>query len=97
MLNFAIDGITSFSVKPIRLILGLGVSFLVVALCVLIWTLYSYFTGHVVAGWSSLMLSIWFCSGCVLTCMGIVGEYIGKIYVECKERPRFNIETVLMD
>ena len=97
MLNFAIDGITSFSVKPIRLILGLGISFIVVAFCVLIWTLYSYFTGHVVAGWSSLMLSIWFCSGCVLTCMGIVGEYIGKIYVECKERPRFNIETVLMD
>ena len=83
--------------QPIRLILGLGISFIVVAFCVLIWTLYSYFTGHVVAGWSSLMLSIWFCSGCVLTCMGIVGEYIGKIYVECKERPRFNIETVLMD
>ena len=96
MLNFAIDGITSFSVKPIRLILGLGVSFLVVAFCVFIWTLYSYITGHVVAGWSSLMLSIWFCSGCVLTCMGIVGEYIGKIYVESKERPRFNIETILM-
>ena len=96
MLNFAIDGITSFSVKPIRLILGLGVSFLVGAFCVFIWTLYSYITGHVVAGWSSLMLSIWFCSGWVLTCRGIVGEYIGKIYVESKERPRFNIETILM-
>lgn len=97
MLNFAIDGITSFSVKPIRLILALGVSFLVVSLAVLIWTLYSYFTGHVVAGWASLMLSIWFCSGCVLTCMGVVGEYIGKIYVESKARPRYNIETILMD
>ena len=97
MLNFAIDGITSFSVKPIRLILFLGISFLVVALCVLVWTLSSYFTGHVVAGWSSLMLSIWFCSGCVLTCMGIIGEYIGKIYVESKERPRYNIETILMN
>lgn len=97
MLNFAIDGITSFSVKPIRLILGLGVLFLLVAFGVLCWTLYSYLTGHVVAGWSSLMLSIWFCSGCVLTCMGVVGEYIGKIYVESKERPRFNIETILMD
>lgn len=97
MLNFAIDGITSFSVKPIRLILGLGVLFLLVAFGVLCWTLYSYFAGRVVAGWSSLMLSIWFCSGCVLTCLGVVGEYIGKIYVESKGRPRFNIETVLMD
>ena len=97
MLNFAIDGITSFSVKPIRLILGLGVMFLLVALGVLCWTLYSYCVGHVVAGWSSLMLSVWFCSGCVLTCMGVVGEYIGKIYVESKERPRYNIENILMD
>lgn len=96
MLNFAIDGITSFSVKPIRLILALGISFLVVALGVLIWTLYSYCSGHVVAGWASLMLSVWFCSGCVLTCIGVVGEYIGKIYVESKERPRYNIEKILM-
>lgn len=97
MLNFAIDGITSFSVKPIRLIIFLGISFLLVAFCVLAWTLYSFFTGHVVAGWSSLMLSVWFCSGCVLTCIGVVGEYIGKIYVESKERPRYNIESVLMN
>ena len=96
MLNFAIDGITSFSVKPIRLILALGIIFLLVALAVLCWTLYSYMKGNVVAGWSSLMLSVWFCSGCVLTCMGVVGEYIGKIYVESKERPRFNIETILI-
>lgn len=96
MLNFAIDGITSFSVKPIRLILALGILFLLVALIVLCWTLYSYIKGNVVAGWSSLILSIWFCSGCVLTCLGVVGEYIGKIYVESKERPRFNIETTLI-
>lgn len=97
MLNFAIDGITSFSVKPIRLIILLGITFLLVAFCVLAWTLYSYFIGHVVAGWSSLMLSVWFCSGCVLTCIGVVGEYIGKIYIESKERPRYNIESVLMN
>lgn len=96
MFNFAIDGITSFSVKPIRLILALGILFLLVAFAVLCWTLHSYLVGNVVAGWSSLMLSVWFCSGCVLTCMGVVGEYIGKIYVESKERPRFNIETVLI-
>ncbi len=97
MLNFAIDGITSFSVKPIRLITALGIAFLCVSFAVLCWVLYSYFTGHVVTGWPSLMLSVWFCSGCILMCLGVVGEYIGKIYVESKERPRFNIETVLTD
>lgn len=96
MLNFAIDGITSFSVKPIRLIMTMGAVFIFVALCVLAWTLYSFFLGHVVPGWSSLMLSIWFCSGCVLISLGVIGEYIGKIYVESKERPRYNIENILM-
>lgn len=96
MLNFAIDGITSFSVKPIRLILVLGVFFLFVAFGVLTWTIYSYVVGRVVPGWSSLMLSLWFCSGCVLLALGVVGEYIGKIYVESKERPRYNVENILM-
>lgn len=96
MLNFAIDGITSFSVKPIRLIIVLGAFFIFVAFCVLIWILYSYFTGVTVKGWSSLMLSIWFCSGCVLVGLGIIGEYIGKIYIESKQRPRYNIDTVLI-
>lgn len=97
MLNFAIDGITSFSIKPIRLILIMGVVFLMIALCVLGWILYSYATNNVVRGWSSLMLSIWFCSGCLLIGLGVVGEYIGKIYVESKERPQYNIETKLLD
>lgn len=97
MLNFAIDGITSFSVKPIRMIMTLGFFFIFIALCVLAWILYSYFTGITVKGWSSLMLSIWFCSGCVLMALGIVGEYIGKIYIECKQRPRYNIESILME
>ena len=97
MLNFAIVGITSFSVKPIRLILILGVIFIVFAMIVLIWILWSYLTNNVVRGWPSLMLSIWFCSGCILTALGIVGEYIGKIYVESKERPRYNIEQILLE
>ena len=59
--------------------------------------IYSYFMGYIVKGWSSIMLSIWFCSGCVLMGLGIVGEYIGKIYIETKERPRYNIESILMD
>lgn len=95
MLNFAVDGITSFSVKPIRLIMAMGGGFLLVALAVLIWTLYSYIIGETVPGWSSLMLSVWFCSGCILIALGVIGEYIGKIYVESKERPRFNIEQIL--
>ena len=96
MLNFAVDGITSFSVKPIRMVLFGGIIFIFVAFCVLGWTLYSYFTHNVVEGWSSLMLSLWFCSGCVLMGLGVVGEYIGKIYIETKERPQFNIQETLM-
>ena len=95
MLNFAVDGITSFSVKPIRLIMALGGVFLLVAFCVFVYTLWSYLTGHVVVGWSSLMLSVWFCSGCLLIALGVIGEYIGKLYVEVKARPRFNIEEIL--
>ena len=97
MLNFAIDGITSFSVRPIRLILILGFMFIVITLVVLIWILWSYLTNNVVRGWSSMMLSVWFCTGCVLTALGVVGEYIGKIYVESKERPRYNIEQILLE
>ena len=96
MLNFAVDGITSFSVKPIRLIMALGVVFLFVAFSVFVYTIWSYLTGHAVAGWSSLMLSVWFCSGCILIALGIIGEYIGKLYVEVKARPRFNIEEIVL-
>lgn len=95
MLNFAADGITSFSVKPVRMVLTLGLLFLLVSLGILVYVLVSYFCGHALPGWSSLMLSLWFCSGCVLTGLGIIGEYIGKIYIEVKDRPRFNIESVL--
>ena len=95
MISFALDGITSFSVKPVHMVLYLGVIFLIIALGILLWVAYSYLFGHVVPGWSSLMLSMWFCSGCVLTGLGIVGEYIGKIYIEVKDRPRYNIETIL--
>lgn len=96
MLNFAFDGITSFSIKPVRMILYLGVMFLLIALGILFWVLSVYFRGLVVPGWSSLILSIWFCSGCLLIGLGVVGEYIGKIYIEVKDRPRYNIDSVLM-
>lgn len=95
MLNFAVDGITSFSVKPIRVIMALGGVFLFIAFCVFIYTICSYLSGRVIAGWSSLMLSIWFCSGCILIALGVIGEYIGKIYVETKDRPLYNIDQIL--
>lgn len=95
MVNFAADGITSFSVKPVRMVLTLGLLFLLVSLGILVYVLASYIRGDARPGWSSLMLSLWFCSGCVLTGLGIIGEYIGKIYIEVKDRPRFNIESTL--
>ena len=95
MLSFAFDGITSFSVKPVHLVLYLGLTFLVVSLFILIWVIYEFIIGQTVPGWSSLMLSLWFCSGCVLTGLGIIGEYIGKIFIEVKNRPRYNIEQIL--
>ena len=97
MLNFAIDGITSFSVKPVRMILLVGVLFLLITLGVLVYTLHSLWIGHVVPGWTSLMLSVWFVGAVILISLGIVGEYIGKIYIEVKDRPRYNIESVLLN
>lgn len=96
MLAFAFDGITSFSVKPIHVVLNVGVIFLFISLCILAWVVWAIFTGNVVRGWASLMLSVWFCSGCVLVALGVVGEYVGKIYTEVKDRPRYNIEQILM-
>ena len=91
MLSFSIDGITSFSSKPIRMIFFTGLIFLLIDVCVLAYVLYSFFEGNVVPGWSSLMLSIWFVGGIILMSLGIVGEYIGKIFVEVKGRPRYSI------
>lgn len=96
MISFAFDGITSFSVKPVHMVLYFGIVFLIVAFSIFCFVMYSLFRGNAVPGWTSLMLSVWFCSGCILLGQGIVGEYVGKIYVEVKDRPRFNIERVLM-
>lgn len=96
MLNFAIDGITSFSVRPVRLILLLGLLFIFVALIISIYVLNSLIKGYSSQGWASLMLSLWFIGGCLLIGLGVVGEYIGKIYIEVKNRPLYNIEKVLL-
>lgn len=93
MINFAVEGITSFSMKPVRMVFMLGMIFLVVTLGIFIYTLIRYFTNETIEGWTSLMLSIWFCTGVILVALGIIGEYVGKIFLEVKERPRFTIEN----
>lgn len=93
MLHFALDGITSFSIAPIHLIMYLGIITVIVSLICMIYTLVEKFTGHVVSGWSSLMISIWLLGGIQLISISVIGEYIGKIFSEVKRRPRFTIET----
>lgn len=95
MLSFAIDGVTSFSVKPLRLIFDLGLIFLLISLCILIYVIVALCQGRGVQGWASLMLSIWFVGGCVLICLSIIAAYIGRIYTEGKHRPRYNIEKYI--
>ncbi len=97
MLSFAFDGITSFSIKPINMIVGLGVFVLFVCILAAIYAFISYFTGNTDSGWTSLILSIWFIGGIQLLSIGVIGQYIGKIYKEVKRRPKYNIETVLDD
>lgn len=95
MLGFAIDGITSFSTKPIRLCFYIGLLFMLFAFVIGIWAVYRYINGDTVMGWTSLFLSMWFIGGCLMMAIGVVGEYIGKIYIETKQRPRYNIEQIL--
>ena len=95
MLSFAIDGVTSFSVKPLRMIFDLGVIFLLISLAILVYVIVSLAEGKGVQGWASLMLSIWFVGGCVLICLSIIAAYIGRIYTEDKHRPRYHIEQYL--
>jgi glycosyltransferase involved in cell wall biosynthesis len=95
MLAFAMEGITSLSIKPIRLITGLGFTIFMVSIAMLIYALVSFFMGRAVAGWSSVIISIWAIGGLLLLSIGVVGEYIGKIYLETKARPRYIIEEFL--
>ncbi|MCI5731684.1 MAG: glycosyltransferase family 2 protein [Eubacterium sp.] len=95
MLSFAFDGITSFSIKPIRFIMSIGLLIFLVSLGILIYSLVRHFMGATVLGWSSLMVSIWALGGLQLLAIGVIGEYIGKMYLETKARPRFAIQDVL--
>ncbi|MDP4089351.1 MAG: glycosyltransferase family 2 protein [Bacillota bacterium] len=95
MLGFAFDGITSFSIKPIRIITWLGFLIFVISLITVGYSLIVKITGHTVSGWTSIVGSIWMIGGIQLLCLGVIGEYIGKIYKEVKARPRYFIEKVL--
>lgn len=95
MLAFAWDGITSFSVKPLRMITAVGFLVFLVSLLLILYSLVRNLIGQTVAGWSSLMISIWMVGGLQIFSMGIVGEYVGKIYSESKRRPRYIVETFL--
>ncbi len=95
MINFAWDGITSFSIKPLQMICNLGFIILFISIGIMIYSLVRKMTGNTVSGWTFLSISIWFIGGLQLTSIGIIGEYIGRVYGETKRRPRYIIETNL--
>ncbi|WP_425350866.1 glycosyltransferase family 2 protein [Bifidobacterium colobi] len=95
MISFALQGITSFSTKPLSFVTGAGLLSILVAIAMFIYVLASLGQSHTVAGWGSLMCSLWLIGGLIMVSLGIVGEYVGKIYMESKHRPRYRIETTL--
>lgn len=97
MISFAMEGLTSLSDRPIRLITGMGVFVFLASLLMLIYIMVRYFTGHTVVGWASVTVSVWAIGGLMLLSIGVIGEYVGKIYMETKHRPRYLIEEVIND
>ena len=97
MLRFATEGITSLSVEPIRMITRLGFLIFLASIAILIYSLQRYFTGNTIPGWTTTVLSVWAIGGLIMISLGVIGEYIGKIYLETKNRPRYIIEEYLQD
>lgn len=97
MCRFALEGITSFSVRPIKMALVFGIMSFLVSIGMLIYCIYEWFIGNTVSGWASLGVSIWALGGLQLLMLGVVGEYVGKIYLETKHRPKYIIESILID
>ena len=95
MLSFAVEGITSFSTKPIRMITGLGFFIFSVSIALLIYFLIVWALGYTVTGWTTIVISVWGIGGLQLLALGVIGEYIGKTYLEVKKRPRYKIESIL--
>ena len=97
MLAFALEGVTSLSVRPLRMITGLGFLVFFVSLVMIVYTVVRWATGNTVTGWASLACSVWLIGGLILLSLGVIGEYMGKLYLESKGRPRFLIREVLDD
>lgn len=95
MISFALEGITSLSTKPLQLITGMGILVFVISLIILVYCFVRFFQGFTVPGWAFLAVSIWGIGGLILLSIGILGEYVGKIYLETKNRPRFIIQDFL--
>ena len=95
MISFAADGITSFSVKPIKMVLALGIAMLFVSFIMLVYTIVVKIMGYATAGWAFIICSIWLVAGVQMLSLGIIGEYVGKIYSEVKARPKFIIEKFI--
>lgn len=92
MLSFAFNGITSFSVRPLTFIMYLGFAAIMIAFVAVIYSVVRHFQGQTIQGWTSLFVSIWFLGGVQLVCLGVIGQYVGKTFVEAKKRPRYYIE-----
>ena len=95
MLAFAWEGITSFSIKPMSFLAALGFGIIICTLLAVIYTLVSKIVGHTIPGWTSLMLSIWFLGGVQLLSLGVIGQYVGKTYIESKQRPKYFIKEII--
>lgn len=95
MLSFAVNGITSFSVKPLKIITALGLIMTCVSILAFIWAFIGKITGNTTQGWSSLVCSLWLIGGVQTLCLGIIGEYVGKIYAEVKQRPRYIVDEFI--
>ena len=95
MLSFALEGVTSLSVRPLRMITGLGFLVFLISLIMIVYNVVRWATGNTVAGWASLACSVWFIGGLILLSLGVIGEYLGKLYLESKGRPRFLIQEEL--
>lgn len=97
MMSFAFEGLTSLTTRPLRMITVLGFTIFAVSILVGMYSLFRFFTGNTVVGWTSIVLSIWAVGGLLLLSVGIVGEYVGKIYLETKQRPRYLVQEFLND
>jgi hypothetical protein len=97
MLGLAFEGITSFSIKPMRVITALGMFIFTISLGMIVYSIIQHFSGRTVWGWASMICSLWGIGGLILLGLGITGEYVGKIYLETKKRPRFIIEEILYE